>query len=142
MGKVNFNLFFSLLFAFITGCGGYGGTILPNDRTSYNEAIQKSNMEEMLLNLVRMRYDDPPLFVKVSSLTSSLSRSTRMTVSSNFSTYLSQPWTLFEFEPSTSFSETPVISYAPLQGMEFINRMMSKIPLDKIFLMIESIYRN
>jgi hypothetical protein len=128
----------SLLFAFITGCGGYGGSILPNDRTTYNEAIQKSNMEEMLLNLVRMRYDDPPLFVKVSSLTSSLSRSINMSVFSNFATYLSKPWNLFEFEPSTSFTENPVISYAPLQGMEFINRMMSKITLDKIFLMIES----
>ena len=42
-------------------------------RTQYNVVLQQTANEQMLLNLVRLRYHEPVLFLEVSSLTSSFS---------------------------------------------------------------------
>jgi hypothetical protein len=46
---------------------------MQRGRTDYNMVIQRTETEEMLLNLVRVRYGDRPLFLTVSSVSTSFS---------------------------------------------------------------------
>ena len=51
-------------------CGGcsFGPRALPTDRIRYNEAVKVSGEEQLLLNIVRLRYTDTPSSLAVSSL--------------------------------------------------------------------------
>src|SRR5690606_31240890 len=63
----------ALFFWATTACGTAGPRSLRHGRGTYNAAIQQTNSEQLLLNLVRLRYRDPPLFLEVTSISSSLS---------------------------------------------------------------------
>lgn len=53
---------------FPTGC--MGPTALSLTRTRYNEAYRSTNDEQLLLNIVRLRYADSPIFIDLSNITS------------------------------------------------------------------------
>ena len=58
---------FSLL---LSGCLGPWG--IRKNRTHYNEAIKLTSEQELLLNLVRLRYDEVPFFLSLDSVASQL----------------------------------------------------------------------
>ena len=68
-------VFFLLVLPFaVTACGGLGASKVKGERSRYNIAIQGSNDEQLLLNLVRLKYRDTPFFLQVSSVASQFSR--------------------------------------------------------------------
>src|ERR1700758_4643222 len=58
---------------FTTGClhPKYGPQSLPRDRAAYSLSLSDSWKEETLLNIVKVRYVDPPIFVDVGSIVAS-----------------------------------------------------------------------
>lgn len=50
--------------------GCLGPTALRSTRMKYNEAIRATNDEQLLMNIVRLRYADSPVFVDLPSITS------------------------------------------------------------------------
>ena len=52
------------------GCLNYGPISLKSERSKYNLAIQKTNDEQLLLNLVRLKYRDTPFFLEVGNVAS------------------------------------------------------------------------
>ena len=56
--------------SFLTGCTNIGPKTVRRDRFNYNTAITNSWKEQTLLNVVRLRYADMPLFVDVASVVS------------------------------------------------------------------------
>ena len=54
----------------IVSCVNLGPTTLKSERSKYNVSVQKTNDEELLLNLVRLKYRDTPFFMEVSSMAS------------------------------------------------------------------------
>ena len=57
-------LFLPLLFA-ATGCTSIGPSTVTRDRFDYGAAVGDSWKTQMLLNLVKMRYGDIPVFLDV-----------------------------------------------------------------------------
>jgi hypothetical protein len=53
---------------FLAACAYFGPQALENNRNPYNIAIQSTNDEQLLLNLVRLKYRDTPFFLQVSSV--------------------------------------------------------------------------
>ena len=54
----------------LSGCTHIGPKTVPRDRFDYNTAISNSWKEQTLLNIVKIRYIDMPLFVDVASIVS------------------------------------------------------------------------
>lgn len=50
------------------GCGSFGPRALEKTHGRYNEAVHEVEQEEFLRNLVRMRYNDTPSSLNVSSI--------------------------------------------------------------------------
>ena len=56
----------SLICLALAACRSIGPSTVPRDQFNYNQAIADSTEEQLLLNLVRLRYAETPVFLKVS----------------------------------------------------------------------------
>jgi hypothetical protein len=63
-------LTFILLALSIAGCETLGPKAIKAGRTDYNSAINKTDVEQLLLNVVRMCANDRPYFLEIASITS------------------------------------------------------------------------
>lgn len=115
------------------GCGGLGASTLPTDRNSYNIAIQRSNDEQLLLNLVRLEYRDTPSFLEVSSVAAQFTYSASLSVSAMLP-FASGP-NILGLGGGAAVTEKPTVTYTPLQGEQFIQRFLSRLPLETVFLL-------
>src|SRR5215510_151494 len=52
----------------IAGCAGIGPGTVPHDRIDYASAIGNSWKEQTLLNIVKLRYADMPIFLEVAQV--------------------------------------------------------------------------
>ncbi len=126
-----------VLLLFITSCSNIGSVELPIDRLGYNDALQYSDMQQELLNIVRLRYSDPPYFMSVNSIVSqfSYSRTGSFSVSNNSGP---PPALLGTGSGDISFSENPTITFTPLQGTEFVTKLMTPIDISVIYMLLRA----
>lgn len=119
----------------LAGCVSAGPRSLRYGRGTYNTAIQQTNSEQLLLNLVRLRYRDAPLFLEVTSISSSLSIEIGANVSGSVT-----PGAGGSVAPGSSaaYIERPTITYAPLQGSRFGTQFLSPIELSDLLLLYHS----
>ena len=52
----------------LTACSGIGPATVARDRFDYTTAISESWKRQMLLNIVKLRYGDAPIFLDVASI--------------------------------------------------------------------------
>jgi hypothetical protein len=97
-------------------------------RQPLNEALHYTAKQQMLLNIVRLKYNEPPEFLAVPSVTESLSYGRNTSASFN-------PFGLTGWGLGASASERPTISYSPLEDEKFNRRLVSPIPRDVIDLL-------
>ena len=99
-------------------------------RTAYNISIQNTNAEEMLLNLVRLRYYDCPFFMEVGNVT------TQFTYKSLAAPKVPIPGfnkdNPFILGGEFSWQNQPTIQYSPLEGHSFATQLMQPIDLSTI----------
>jgi hypothetical protein len=132
-------LLFAASLILVLTLSGLGCTVGPRRlapvRFDYNQAISRSLDQQLLLNLVRLRYRDTPVFLELNTLVSQYSFSTSAGIA---------PTIVIGSEDEVanttgiSISETPTIGYAPLQGQEFAIRILSPIPPESIMLLSHS----
>ena len=106
-----------------------------NWQLSTQVSVQKTNDEELLLNLVRLKYRDTPFFMEVSSMASQFTLSSSANASASLQNGVKG---LFGLDGSLGVTEKPTVTYSPLQGDRFIQRVLSPLPLDTITLLFNS----
>ena len=67
----------AMLAVALCGCAKMGPGKIPSARINYCEAIVRSANEQLLLNLVRLRYRDVPLFLDLGSVVTQYSDGNR-----------------------------------------------------------------
>ncbi len=113
-------------------CSSVGHRKVPVDRFNYNAAIVQSRNEQMLLNLVRLRYIEIPDFLAISSVITSYTYEGNV----GASTTQAQGGPLSDTvtgSANLSYSERPTITYLPLKGQEFSLRLFKSLPVEAIF---------
>lgn len=117
----------------IAGAGcttGLGPRALRSERPAYNDRLLESHNAEMLLNLVRLRYDDPTLFLQVGSVVTNYKYAGTLSGSGSLeSNPLGTGGTV-----GLGYQEQPTITYSPLIGQAFAQRMLTPLPLESIML--------
>ena len=108
------------LVAVIAALGTASGCLGPKavrfTRGNYNEAYRVTNDEQLLMNIVRLRYADSPVFIDLPNITSQFEMSAR-------STYLGGHGNQFPGQSNLGFGDlsardTPTLSYHPREGKE------------------------
>jgi len=135
MSKNGFVLFLSVVALY--GCQStFGPSALENTHPAYNQAITTSLDQQMLLNLVRLKYRDSPYFLDVASVTASLELVGSVGVES--SSNLDSGVSIIQPNIGVGYADRPTISYSPLRGEDFLKSVLSPIPLEAILVMTQS----
>jgi hypothetical protein len=126
-------LLIAALLFLISGCAAQGAKRVPADRFDYNAAVAQSTREQMLLNIVRSRYLEVPVFLTVSSVLTQYEydRSVGLTAILEFGGGTS--WDRGIGDTNLRFSERPTITYLPVEGQDFAAHLLSDIPAEIIF---------
>jgi hypothetical protein len=111
-----------------------GPTLVSGSRTDYNVVLREADNQQMLLNLVRLRYRDQPMFLEVSALNTQFSISNEVSAS----TELGQGDSFLGVGGKVVAQETPTVSYTPLKGADFVQRILNPIELDTLWLLASS----
>ncbi len=123
-----------LLLLFLSACTSMGSRTIPRDQFNYNEALVQSRNQQMLLNIVRLRYLDIPNFLAVSSVITSYSYDGNVGVAGTRTQGNSDlvPNTI-RGQANLAYSERPTITYTPLAGQDFARRLLKPIPVEAVF---------
>jgi len=126
-----------LLLLLLTGCPSIGPGTIDRDRFDYTTAIAESWKSQMLLNIVRLRYGDTPVFIDVPSVINQYSLQGRIALGGDW-----QPNEIsdgsMEFGTEGIYSERPTITYVPLSGEKFTRSLLTPISPASLLFLIQS----
>ena len=117
-----------LIVALLAGCATMGPATIPRDRFDYASAISESWKNQMLLNLVKTRYADVPVFLDIASAINSYSMETGVSAGAEFQTPLASNANTLSLGASGKFTDRPTITYSPMIGEKFSKSLMTPIP--------------
>jgi hypothetical protein len=123
---------------FISGCTNMGPKTVARDRFNYNTAISDSWKEQTLLNIVKLRYADMPLFVEVASIVSGYTLEGSVSLGGNASTTGNIKGDLLSVGTSGKYTDRPTITYVPITGQKFNASFMTPIPPRVILFLMQS----
>lgn len=114
-----------------------GPNSISPSRFDYNEAIAKSWNEQLLLNLVKLRYRDTVHFLEVSSVITQYTLDQRASASAGAS-FNGGTETDVGISAGVVYTEKPTITFTPLQGAVFAQRLLAPIPAETVIQLVQS----
>ena len=120
----------------LSACSSFGPRALQQARLDYNETVKSTTEEQLLLNIVRLRYTDTPSSMAISAIAAQFERSQGIGVvpffaavggdvgRSSFSAALPQAQVLN--------ADRPTFSLTPLDDQEFTRKLFTPLPLDAV----------
>ncbi len=110
-------------------CGGcamrVGPKTVARDRFDYGGAIARSWKEQMLLNMVKVRYVEPPIFLDIAQVVAQYTF--EGTANLNAPDWVGDPSGSVA-SIGGRWAESPTITYNPMSGERFTKSLLSPIP--------------
>jgi hypothetical protein len=121
----------------LAGCTSLGPARVKTDRVQYNDIVQETDNEQLLKNIVRLRYFHSTNYLAITNVTSSysLNHTVALTNISENSATTNLAWGSLGITPSVSYSDSPTISYVPVTDADFIRSMQSPVSFNDFALL-------
>ncbi|MFO1070627.1 MAG: hypothetical protein U1E14_19075 [Geminicoccaceae bacterium] len=131
--------------AVLAGCSSIGPASVPRDRVDYVNALSDSWKDQILLNIVRLRYGDTPTFLDVSSVISAYTLQGAAQAAGAVNLGVPRdtaitPNASAMLGATAGYNDRPTISYTPLTGRKFAQSLLQPIPPGAIFALISAGY--
>lgn len=132
------NLCIVTILTILSGCAAIGPATINQARFDYTAAIADSWKRQMLLNIVKIRYGDAPIFLDVTSVINQYEIQTNLNAS-------------FGWESPPNFSsqnvgagghyiDRPTVTYTPMTGEKFARNLMTPVAPATLMSMVEGGY--
>lgn len=129
-------LFVIVVWSFLLGgCTSFGPRSLQQSRLEYNETIKSTTEEQLLLNIVRLRYTDTPSSLAVSAIAAQFERSQTLGLTPFFTASgadINQSFTSVLPQAQILHADRPTFSLTPLDDQELTRKLFTPLPLDGI----------
>jgi hypothetical protein len=138
-GKKNRTLFICVAAVFVcfvtVGCRTIGPSTIEYARFDYTDAISSSWKKQMLLNLIKIRYGDTPIFLDVSSIINQYVLETEFNGGFSWNAFL--PTDSQNVSVRSRYSDRPTITYNPMTGEKFTRNLLTPIPPASILALVQ-----
>jgi hypothetical protein len=124
----------------VAGCAHLGPKTVAVDRYDYSAAIADSWKRQTLLNIVKLRYLDPPVFVDVANIVSGYSLQTGVNVSGTLSSKDAIQGDFAALGAQAIYTDRPTTTYVPMTGEKFLRALITPIEPKNIFFMLQTGY--
>jgi hypothetical protein len=125
--------------ATLAGCGSYGPKSMDRDQLDYGNSIGDNWKNQMLANIVKMRYVDMPVFVDVGSIVSGYSLETtvngRLGFGDSFTGGATQG-----LGAQGKYTDRPTITYMPKTGNDYLRAILEPIEPKSLLALIQAGY--
>ncbi len=132
-------LLFVMLSGVLTSCTLVGPATVQSGRLAYNESIVETNSQQMLLLVLRDRYGERGNLLALNSVTANVSVTTNVSTQLGFGDSSDYLGNLVPFGAGVIYEENPTISYSPVGGEKYADRLMSPLPLRELMLFASSL---
>ena len=119
----------------LAGCSGIGPRTVSRDRFDYVSAISESWKRQTLLNLLKTRYMDAPVFLDVGSVINQYAVEGQIQFGFSWDDLKTQT-----VGGSGKYTDRPTITYSPLMGERFSRSLMTPIPIPGILFLLQAGY--
>jgi hypothetical protein len=99
-----------------------------------------SGGQQALLNIVKLRYADTPVFVDVASIVAGYSMQTGVSVNGTLSSDRAIQGNYASIGGQAIYTDRPTITYVPMTGEKFLRGLITPIDPKNIFFMLQSGY--
>ena len=127
----------------LTGCIGIGPATVARDRFDYTTAVADSWKRQMLLNIIKIRYGDAPIFLDVASIINQYQLTTDLNASFGWQYPFGVgigPANSQKLGIDGNFVDRPTVTYTPLTGESFARKMMTPIAPVTVMSLVEAGY--
>lgn len=118
-----------VLSCLLAGCSSLGPSAVRSGRLAYNEAISETNSQQMLLAVVKNRYDESANLLAVASVTANVRITTSSGIQLGFGDNDNYAGNLVPFSAGAVYEENPTISYTPVAGAKYARQVFSPVPV-------------
>ena len=125
-----------LVFFFLSGCAAVGPKTIARDRFDYATAVADSWKRVMLLNIVKLRYGDTPVFLEVVSIINQYSLEGQLSAGASFSSGLLKDTA--RVDAGGKYTDRPTITYSPLTGPKLTRSLLKPIPPTALLSLIQA----
>jgi hypothetical protein len=132
-----------LLLFFTTSCTSIGPASVPRDRVDYVNAIGTSWERETLLNIVKLRYGHAPVFLSITQVVTGYQfqgTASAGVTASNFTAVSNTFGLTGAASAQGQYTDRPTIIYAPLTGVDFLQKLMRPIPPSAMLFVLQAGY--
>lgn len=109
----------------LTACVSFGPRFLNRDHLNYARALGEAEKHAMLLNIVRLRYADPPTFLETTQVISGYQMN--RSLSGGFHAYPSSVGSYLFGTGSGFLQENPTFTYQPITGQQYAENIIRPI---------------
>jgi hypothetical protein len=120
------------------GCHSIGPGTVPQDRSDYASAIADSWKRQTLLNIVKLRYLDPPIFVDVGQVVAGYTLETTASAAGSWPQTVNFGGNTATLAGTARYTDRPTITYTPLTGNRFVRGLMTPLSPESVFYTIQS----
>jgi hypothetical protein len=130
----------AVLLVALSACTHLGPQTIAVDRFDYSTSVADSWKQQTLLNIVKLRYVDLPVFMDVASIVSGYSMETSVSAAGQLSSAEAIQRNSATLGGAARFTDRPTITYVPMTGEKFLHGLMTPIDPKNIFFMLQSGY--
>lgn len=130
----------------LSGCASIGPKAVPRDRIDYAGAIGDSWKQQTLLNIVKLRYADFPVFLDINQVIAGyeFNSSTSAGFNASSTSYDNPAPSFLTLGGSIllqgGYKDQPTVLYTPSTGSDFITRLMTPIPPSAVLFLLQAGY--
>jgi hypothetical protein len=122
-----------------SACASVGPGSIERDRFDNAAAIADSWTRQILMNIVRMRYAEPPVFLDVVSVINQYAIGGQVSAGLNANAALDGGNTV-NLGANARYEDRPTITYQPLSGEKFTRSLLSPPPPVRLMSLVEAGY--